>query len=68
MNGTAMISDSVRSERKRILPKRVLNLSLRLSSLQPGRYVFVVEVAPDKQLTYEEAALPCRQNSKLVLD
>lgn len=55
-------------DRKRTLPRRVLNLSLRLSSLQPGRYVFVVEVSPDNQVTYEEAALPCRQNSKLVLD
>jgi len=56
------------SERKPTLSKRVMHLLLRLSSLQPGRYVFIVEVAPDKQLTYEEAALPCRQNSKLVLD
>ena len=56
------------SERKPTLSKRVMQLMLRLSSLQPGRYVFVVEVAPDKELTYEEATLPCRQNSKLVLD
>lgn len=66
MNEVTAIGEYV--DRKRTLPRRVLNLSLRLSSLQPGRYVFVVEVSPDKQVTYEEASLPCRQNSKLVLD
>lgn len=66
MNEVTAIGEYV--DRKRTLPRRVLDLSLRLSSLTPGRYVFVVEVAPDKELTYEEAALPCRQNSKYVLD
>lgn len=66
MNAVTTIGEYV--DRKRTLPKRVLNLALRLSSLTPGRYVFVIDVAPDKQLTYEEATLPCRQNSKLVLE
>ena len=63
MNEPTVIGEYV--DRKRTLPKRVLNLSLRLSSLQPGRYVFVVEVTPDKQLNYEEARLPIDKKENL---
>lgn len=63
MNEPTVIGDYV--DRKRTLPKRVLNFSLRLSSLQPGRYVFVVEVTPDKQIVYEEARLPVDKTEKL---
>ncbi len=63
MNEPTVIGEYV--DRKRTLPKRVLSLSLRLSSLQPGRYVFVVEVTPDKQLHYEEACLPVDKKANL---
>lgn len=63
MNEMAVIGEYV--DRKRTLPRRVLNLSLRLSSLQPGRYVFVVEVTPDQQLKYEEARLPIDKKANL---
>ena len=32
------------ADRKRTLPRRVVKLSLRLASLTPGEYVFLVQV------------------------
>lgn len=44
-------------DRKRTLPARVGVLGLRLAQLQPGRYVLIIQVAPDGRLSWEEAVV-----------
>lgn len=44
-------------DRKALLPRRILKLCLRLASLEPGRYVLVVEVRQQGEPDFEVAPL-----------
>lgn len=46
--------DSAYVDRKQILPKRVVKLSLDVARLQPGRYVYVVEVTATSEVKFQK--------------
>lgn len=52
-------------DRSKILPKRIVPLSLHLTRLQPGRHVVVIEVNADGTMKFEVAALALDKSPKL---
>lgn len=44
-------------DRKRTLPRRVLKICLSLSTLKPGRYIYIVDVPHEGDLQFEQGVL-----------
>lgn len=53
-----MATETMRvSEMAQHVPRRLFNLLKRLSGMQPGRYVIVFNVGPDRDVTWQISEL-----------
>lgn len=44
-------------DRKAILPRRIIKISLSLARLKPGRYIYIVDVPHEGDLQFEQGVL-----------